>query len=380
MSRAKKKSGFLKKLLVMAVAFVLFGLLAELAVTLILGEQVKFPRHVVEAPWNLRYNQPGAHYRHKSPDVEVWFDINAEGMRADRDYPYEKPAGTLRILSLGDSFTVGYEVSREDCFSSVLERELHAKGLAVEVLNCGVSGFSTAEEMLYFERELHRYDPDLVLVSFYSNDLRDNIRTGLFKLDEDTGALVQLSERYVPMGRVANWLNRNPVLSWLSQYSNAFALLKNTVTDRLKDSRVEENRKRLGAPEVPTEPKGDGSGYVAPEVRYSERLCCALYERLYADTQARGIPLVIQAIPNPGVDPETGDGILKNRFPEACFDTDRPGLLYVDARDALLPFFKKELLYWQRSNKHWTPFSHEQAGKLLAERIAGLLGGHSDAQ
>src|SRR4029453_16189824 len=84
---------------------------AELAVTLGLGEQVKFPRHVVAAPWGLRFNEPGAVYRHKSADVEVWFRIDQQGMRDDRDFAYAKPPGVKRIVSLGDSFKIGYEVA-----------------------------------------------------------------------------------------------------------------------------------------------------------------------------------------------------------------------------------------------------------------------------
>ena len=110
-----------------------------------------------------------------------------------------------RIVSLGDSFTIGFEVDVEDCFSSVLERALQKKGHGVEVLNAGVSGYSTAEACLYVERELLKYDPDLVLLSFYHNDVRDNIRTGLFRIEH--GELVQTGDEYVPMGRLANFLN-----------------------------------------------------------------------------------------------------------------------------------------------------------------------------
>ncbi len=67
--------------------------IAELGVLALFGEQVKFPRHVVGAPFGVRINEPGAVYRHKSADVNVWFRINGEGMRADRDYPRAKPSG-----------------------------------------------------------------------------------------------------------------------------------------------------------------------------------------------------------------------------------------------------------------------------------------------
>jgi hypothetical protein len=139
---------------------------------------------VVEAPWGLRYNDPGSKYRHKSADGTWWFRINRQGMRDNRDFSYKKPDGVKRIISLGDSFTIGYQVDVDQTFSAVLERELQKAGHDVEVLNAGVSGFSNAEEALYLERELLKYDPDLVVLSFYSNDLTDNVRTGLFRLKD----------------------------------------------------------------------------------------------------------------------------------------------------------------------------------------------------
>jgi lysophospholipase L1-like esterase len=238
-----KKVG--KRLVVLALALLLAGLLAEGLVLVVLGEQVKFPRHVVGAPFGLRINQPGTAYRHKSPDVEVWFRINSQGLRADRDYPKEKPAGVKRIVTLGDSFTIGYEVDVEDCFSSVLERTLRERGHAVEVLNAGVSGYSNAEACLYLERELIQYDPDVVVLSFYTNDIQDNLRTELFRLDGST--LVPYHESYVPLGRLGTFLNTNPLLSFLSSYSNAFAFLKETLTREYKRDRGQEIRKEKKA-------------------------------------------------------------------------------------------------------------------------------------
>ncbi len=113
-------------------------LAAEAFVLVAVGEQVKFPRRVVEAPWGLQYNEPGAQYRHKSRDGTWYFRINSQGMRADRDYRHEKPPGVRRILVVGDSFTVGYEVDVEQTLAMVLERELRHRNLTVDVLNAGV--------------------------------------------------------------------------------------------------------------------------------------------------------------------------------------------------------------------------------------------------
>lgn len=355
---ARPRRRWLMRLLALALATVAAGLLAETSVRAFVGEQPKFPRHVVEAPWGLRVNQPGAVYRHKSADVKVWFRINAQGMRADRDYPYAKPPGVLRILSLGDSYTIGYEVAQEACFSSVLERELRARGLAVEVLNCGVSGFSSAEECLYLERELLRYDPDLVLVSYYPNDLTDNIRAGLFGLED--GRLVEQARRYVPGGRLGNLLNHSWLLSRLSERSDAFALLKERLTHLLKREMVAAGQREVRAAAAAA---AGGPQPRSAEREYQQRLALAIYERIYAGLRARGIPLLVQSIPL-----RLPDDTLVEEFPPG-FDFDRPGLAFLSAKPFLDPLVGKHDLYYRRSHWHWTPISHRLSGEHLARRI-----------
>jgi lysophospholipase L1-like esterase len=353
-----QRTSWLRRIVGCVAGLALSAVAAELCVRSFVGEQPKFPRHVVEAPWGLRYNQPGARYRHKSADVEVWFEINGQGMRAPRDFAYEKPAGTKRVLSLGDSFTVGYEVAGEDCFSSVLERELSARGVAVEVLNAGVSGFSTAEACLYLERELHRYQPDLVVYSFFENDLLDNVRTGLFEVVD--GKLVARAQSYVPAGRAANLLNTNPVLSWLSQHSDAFSLAKESATRIAKRKLVEERAGIGGSSAVVAEPPPD------LEAQRQHALLAAILERMHAWTSARGIPFVIQSIPFPA---EDGSGALVDKFPHHAFDARRPGMAFLSMREVLEPFTASKPLYFRRSHSHWTPFAHARSGAALAELV-----------
>jgi GDSL-like Lipase/Acylhydrolase family len=258
----RRLRALLLRLTELVVSIVVTAALVELLVPLFLGEQPKFPRRVVEAPWGLRYNEPGARYRHKSADGTWYFHINNQGMRADRDYSYEKPAGVRRIIALGDSMTAGLEVDNEQTFCSVLERELNRAGLTVEVLNAGVSGFSSAEECLYLERELMKYRPDLVIVSFCPNDLDDNVRTGLFKLKGDQ--LVEGRETYVPAGRLGNLLNTNGFFNFLSERSDVFCLIKERLTLLVKWKMVKQNaRETLDVPErtVADAPAG---GVVAP--------------------------------------------------------------------------------------------------------------------
>ncbi|MHC5066199.1 MAG: SGNH/GDSL hydrolase family protein [Planctomycetota bacterium] len=369
-ARPRPRFKWLKRFAAVLVGFLFAGILAEFAVVIVLGEQVKFPRHVVEAEWGLRYNDPGSSYRHKSADGTWYFQINNQGMRADRDYPYEKPEGTIRIVSLGDSFTIGYEVDEEQCFSRVLEQTLIEKGYQVEVLNCGVSGYSNAEALLYLERELLKYDPDIVLQSFYFNDLVDNVRTGLFAME--SGKLVSKNERYVPGGGMANYLNSSWFFNLLAGYSNAFAITKEQISLMMKRSLVEQHQENLDAKDK-TAAEVEESQLAAAAARKKnletrQEFAAAILDRMYATCTAQQIPLVIQSIP-------AGDG-LTDVFPGQAFDASRPGVYLLSTKPLFEELPKETLVYNQNSHGHWTPIGHELSGKALAELMVreGLLG------
>jgi len=359
--------GFGGVLLTLGAGLVVSALLLEIAVLILFGPQVRFPRHVVGAPWGLRINEPGASYRHKSADIEVWFQINGQGMRDRRDFAYEKPPGTKRIVVLGDSFTAGYEVAGDQTYPSVLERELRKSGQRVEVLNTGVSGFGNAEELLYLERELWKYAPDLVVLSFYTNDFADNVRSGLFRLD-DTGRLVEDAPSYVPAGGLGDFLNTNPIFNWLSGYSNAFAFVKERLNEMAKRQMIRDGLANVNA----AESEASGAATLAVDDAYDRRLAVAILGRLADWARERGIPLVIQSIPFRR--PVSGE--LVETFPKS-FDMTQPGVWFLPAKSFLDPYVGDKLLYWTRSHGHWTPFAHARSGEALAALVTkrGLLAG-----
>jgi len=106
--------------------------------------------------------------------------INAHGFR-DRERSYEKPTDTVRIAVLGNSWTEALQVPLEKTYCAVLERSL-TQGMCfarknVEVLNFGVAGYSTGQELLELQQEVWKYRPDIVLVTFYpARDIANNIR------------------------------------------------------------------------------------------------------------------------------------------------------------------------------------------------------------
>jgi lysophospholipase L1-like esterase len=99
--------------------------------------------------------------------------INSHGLR-ERAIDYAKPVDVFRILVLGDSITVGFEVPPEKVFTRVLEDRLNTKGLNVEVINGACRGWGTDQSLIFLQREGLKYHPDLVLYCYAPNDPLDN--------------------------------------------------------------------------------------------------------------------------------------------------------------------------------------------------------------
>jgi acyl-CoA thioesterase-1 len=59
--------------------------------------------------------------------------------------PVVAAPGAPRIVALGDSLTAGLGIPREHAYPSVLEAKLRAEGRAIEVINAGVSGDTSAD-------------------------------------------------------------------------------------------------------------------------------------------------------------------------------------------------------------------------------------------
>ena len=116
-------------------------------------------------------------YAPKHGDFVTEVKINTHGL-LDREIDYQKPENTYRVLLLGDSFTAAVHVPLGRTAAKVLEDRLNSstgRPQAFEVINGGVGAYGTDQELLFYQYEGHKYQPDLVLLMFYvGNDVRNN--------------------------------------------------------------------------------------------------------------------------------------------------------------------------------------------------------------
>ena len=114
-------------------------------------------------------------------EIAVWrihIASDAYGLR-ERDFPLVKPAGTLRVILLGDSFVMGTAVEVPERLGALLEKALNERAGAahgpIECLHFGIHAWNTLAEVAWLRRQLGLVKPDLVVQVMVKNDMEDNI-------------------------------------------------------------------------------------------------------------------------------------------------------------------------------------------------------------
>lgn len=397
----------LKKKLLLVLIGLLFGLLMSEVFLRIIG--YSYPLFYTTDYYRGFALQPGVEGRYQR-EGESYVRINSDGLR-DREHAKAKPADTVRIAVLGDSFSEAMHLPMEQTFWSMLERKLqecHAfPGKNVEVINFGVSGYGTAQELMTLRQKIWDYSPDLVVLAFTTyNDVYDNsralsrteevpyffYRNGELTYDASFRDSLTYRQRDSRLNRFGRWLHNELRVVQLVHYVQFVAKL------RLTDWR---NRRRLAAQEQ-TKP-ADGSG---PTVRNAEdigidnmiyieprdenwkeawRVTEGLIKQMRDDVaQKRARFLVvtlsnaIQVYPDPvvrekflqhvGADtifyPNLRLKALAEREQIDFMDLAQPMQVYADQNKVFLHGFGSDL-----GNGHWNATGHRVAAELIGQRF-----------
>lgn len=84
--------------------------------------------------------------------------------------------GERRLLVVGDSITFGDFVAFDDTITAQLQRALATAGDDLTVINAGLPGASTADELAHYLELRDAVQPDTVLVMMYLNDAQNSGR------------------------------------------------------------------------------------------------------------------------------------------------------------------------------------------------------------
>ncbi|MEW6273134.1 MAG: SGNH/GDSL hydrolase family protein [Thermodesulfobacteriota bacterium] len=245
-----------------------------------------FPRRLFVAS-----DQPDLGYELR-PGVDtiargVHVTINERGMRGP-SLPAERAAGTRRILVLGDSVAFGFRLEYDDTFGVRLERELEERTRAPhEVLNAGVEGYNTQNQLAWLRKRLPELEPDVVVLVFNLNDYDYGPvmgPLGILTLDQTQRvrrfSLANVSEFYL----LLRWLVATQGRVWVGDAVGPTPQPGGAAADRFDpfDRYVSALRKQY---------------YRAPSDRRWQVMVDSL-RALHELTSARGIRLVLAIVPD----------------------------------------------------------------------------------
>jgi hypothetical protein len=329
---------------------------------------------------------------------EAWVSISSDGLR-DREHRHEKDPDVFRIAVLGDSYAEAIQVPMGDTFWSILERALSTTcaavaGRRIEVINLGVSGYGTAQELLTLERRVKSFAPDYVLLAFFSgNDMRENYRplrkdpTSPYFVFGGDQLVADLSFRGDPgYQRGLRWTAR--VFHALVNHSRVFQVVQKAI-DRARG-------RGMGEP-VTGEAGLDNEIYsepVSPEWREAWRVTEALLIRTRDEAKAMGARFgIITLSTSSQVDP---DPVARRSYarrlgvPDLFYAerrlkalADREGIAELNLAPLLQRDAEENHLYLHgfANTKlgfgHWNRDGHRLAGKHVSEWLCGELA-HSE--
>jgi len=330
----------------------------------------------------------------------TYIEINSHGFR-DREHTIAKPPDTLRIAVLGDSYAEAFQVPLEKAFWSVMERKLQecprAGRSKVEVLNFGVSGFSTARELILLQKRVWQYSPDvIVLLVTTGNDVRDNSRTLNAYLNLPLPYFVSRDGRLILDDSLLAARNRTfsfrlqqsligKSFNWAQNHLRLLGLIYTAREAYQSSSQASAQKKHVGAP---GEPGLDSEVYrapVSPEWDDAWRVTERLIVQMRDEVRAKGAKFLvvtgsmgIQVSPDPDARQEYMNrlGIRGLFYPDQRIKAvgEREGFRVLNLAPAHEDYASRNRVFLHgvgdaTGKGHWNELGHWLAGELVAHEL-----------
>ena len=409
------------KLLLVFVGFALGCTIAELALR-VAGYQYPefYQRDAVRGVSLL----PGAEGWYRKEGA-AYIRISSDGLR-DQEHTIAKPQNTFRIAVVGDSYCEAFPVSLEEAFWAVMRKKLEEcdtlAGRKIEVINFGVSGYGTAQELLTVREKVLQYSPDLVLLAVTTNnDITDNSR--VLKRTDDVpyfvyrDAQLTLDDSFKTsraflfsnsrIGRLGTWLRTHSrLVQAITQGHHGFKILLASWRAKRSPASEPQSPPAAGSGETGKTPEkgdlfarseelgADNLVYLEPNNavwndawRVTEGLIVQMRDEV---TRSRAKFVVATLSNGPQVLPDTKlresfmnrFGITDLFYPDNRIKSlgDREGFPVITLAPELQQFAEQNKTFLHGfgeniGNGHWNPTGNRVAGELIAKKICegGLL-------
>ena len=274
--------------------------------------------------------------------------INALGLRGP-ELTLDRAEDTGRVLVFGDSYVFGVGVAEEQILTTHLAHLLapHFPS-GIEVVNLGVAGYSTDQQVLLWQELGSRLSPDLVILVVCDNDYVGNTENfayrqyykPYFELEADGGLRLE----NVPVPRLSRVQGAK---LWLGRESNVWNFVRNRNADHPKV------RSLLRKLEVD----------VSRPPRAPYRVTAALVKSFARDVETRGAFFLVTSTGRRGEDPALFQNLSRQLAPAGIHHLDLFPILDAARR-------REPDRAWDfRSDPHWNRDAHRLAASSLVEYL-----------
>ena len=307
-----------------------------------------------------------------------------------------KPANTYRVALLGDSATEALQVPMEQTFARLSEKKIN-QDLAtknsgkseknypnVEVINFGVSGYSTSQELLLLQKEVLQYKPDLIVVLYSRGDSDESsIEPAKYEMAEprpyfylDQNNKLQL-DRTVLLANKEK-LTRNELLEFLRANSRIYGVYDQTNFQLNLTDKVYVKLRRL-ATQISNKVKAMSKGSsntdaktavdeTPPQVPPQEKfkITQALLSQIQSTAKAHDANFLLLTFPDMGnIDP-----VFSKQIPELLQQGKAEGFGVIELSQPFRDYKGKDDVFYQ---VHFASGGHKVTAEVLAKYVEDLI-------
>lgn len=281
------KNQILKNILLLVAAVIITVIALEILLRLFYPQNLNYTRI---SQTKIFENKPGISSILRRQEFTTHVRINSRGLR-DKEYSLEKPENTIRIAFVGDSMVFGFGVELNETMGKLLESKLNS-GLDkhYEVINFGVSAYGTEQEYIWIKDEVINYSPDIIILSFVTNDFKENVKYSLFDV-KNNKLVANPPLKITPILKLRNYI------SW---HSHLYSLIYFSVIDNQKLRNILIELKLLNPPIMDPSTDFDSLIYLNSknkEFEYASNKTLLLLDEINSLALKNNIKLVIFLVP-----------------------------------------------------------------------------------
>ena len=307
------------------------------------------------------FNQKIAERQHTEYDKELgWINLpnlfiedmysredplttNSQRYRNKSDFSDEVPAGKIRIVCSGDSFTLGFGVDDDHTWC----QQLTPLNKRLETVNMGQGGYGIDQAYLWYKRDQAKLQHDIVLFAFISDDftrMESDTFMGYGKpyLTLRDGELLQENYPVPRQSYDASWLTVN-LHMW--RELDTFKFLNEKIGKYL--------------------PQGE-AGFVTKDHGHTDKVVAKIYATLQDISRANERLAMLVYLPTRG-DYESSVDNRWRRLVQA--QASQHNYLFIDVAEEMLTLPRHEFEKMFRKGGHYT----DEGNRYVAEIIYGRL-------